>query len=167
MRAAILLLSLGTSVVQAWMPSDRSLFGNATQNAGWVESPAGQGRTVKRYLPASGKIRGVNLGALFIVEPWMASQEWSQMGCGSANSEFDCVSALGQSAANSAFQGHWSRWITQDDITTISSYGLNTIRIPVGYWMDESTVYGDSEHFPQGGIDYLEKVCGWASDQGE
>ncbi|KKY15874.1 hypothetical protein UCRPC4_g06060 [Phaeomoniella chlamydospora] len=79
---------------------------------------------------------------------------------------FDCVSGLGQTAANSAFQAHWARWITEDDIATMSSYGLNTIRIPVGYWMDEDIVYTDSEYFPQGGQAYLEQVCGWASEYG-
>jgi aryl-phospho-beta-D-glucosidase BglC (GH1 family) len=27
-------------------------------------------------------------------------------------------------------------------------------------------VYSDSEHFPQGGLQYLENLCGWASDAG-
>jgi glucan endo-1,6-beta-glucosidase len=45
------------------------------------------------------------------------------------------------------------------------SYGLNTVRIPVGYWMYESIV-DDSEHFPQGGESRLEKVVGWAKDAG-
>jgi len=88
------------------------------------------------------------------------------MGCGSQQSEFDCVSYLGQTAANAAFQNHWATWITQTDIQQMASYGLNTIRIPVGYWMREDIVYADSEHFPQGGLAYLEQICGWASDQG-
>ena len=112
------------------------------------------------------EVRGVNLGSQFIVEPWMASDEWSSMGCGNAGSEFDCVSALGQSAANSAFQHHWDTWTTQQDIEQMKSYGLNTIRIPIGYWIREDLVYTDSEHFPQGGLKYLERICGWASDAG-
>lgn len=120
----------------------------------------------KRWTPASGKIRGVNLGSMFVFEPWIAETEWSNMGCGSYNSEFDCVSGLGQSQANTVFQNHWNSWITQSDISQMQSYGLNTIRIPVGYWMYESIVYSGSEHFPQGGIGYLEQVCGWASNAG-
>lgn len=88
------------------------------------------------------------------------------MGCGGQASEFDCVSHLGQAQANSAFQTHWDSWITQADIAQMQSYGLNAIRVPVGYWMMESLVYADSEHFPQGGITYLERLCGWASDAG-
>ena len=45
-------------------------------------------------------------------------------------------------------------------------FGLNAIRIPVGYWIREDLVYNNSEHFPQGGLPYLEQICGWASDEG-
>jgi aryl-phospho-beta-D-glucosidase BglC (GH1 family) len=103
---------------------------------------------------------------MFVFEPWIAEAEWSNMGCGGQASEYDCVLALGQTAANAAFQGHWDTWITQADIAQMQSYGLNTIRIPVGYWMREDIVYADSEHFPQGGLTYLERLCGWASDAG-
>jgi aryl-phospho-beta-D-glucosidase BglC (GH1 family) len=144
-----LLLGLST-LATAWLPSDRSR--NSTLDARW--------------LPASGKIRGVNIGSLFIVEPWMASDEWNAMGCGGKQSEFDCMSSLGQSAGNAAFQSHWNSWITQDDIVQIVALGLNTIRVPVGYWMREDIVYRDSEWFPEGGLAYLERLCGWASDAG-
>ncbi|KAI4199542.1 MAG: hypothetical protein LQ346_002556 [Caloplaca aetnensis] len=118
------------------------------------------------WLPASGKIRGVSLGSQFVIEPWMANDEWNKMGCGGTESEFDCVSKLGQAQANQAFATHWSTWTTKDDIAKMQSYGINTIRIPVGYWMREDLVFSDSEHFPQGGLKDLEKICGWASDAG-
>jgi aryl-phospho-beta-D-glucosidase BglC (GH1 family) len=116
------------------------------------------------WLP-EGKVRGVNLGGLFIIEPWMMGDEWSAMGCSDQKSEFDCVMALGQDAADQAFQKHWDTWITEDDIAQIASLGLNTIRIPIGYWMKEDLI-DSSEHFPRGGFQYLERVCGWANDQG-
>lgn len=96
----------------------------------------------------------------------MANDEWNKMGCGGTESEFDCVSKLGQAQANQAFATHWSTWTTKDDIAKMQSYGINTIRIPVGYWMREDLVFSDSEHFPQGGLKDLEKICGWASDAG-
>lgn len=149
----------------AWFPSEhRDIYSVDGKNL-FNRSLPFRGSN-KRWLPASGKIRGVNLGSLFVFEPWLAESQWSSMGCGNQNSEFDCVSSLGQDAANSAFHGHWGSWITKDDITQMQSYGLNTIRIPVGYWMDEGIVYTDSEHFPQGGLSYLAQVCGWASDAG-
>ena len=96
----------------------------------------------------------------------MASDAWNAMGCGGYLSEFDCMSALGQARGDLAFQNHWNSWITQDDIRQIASLGLNTIRIPVGYWMREDIVYRDSEWFPQGSFPYLERVCNWAADLG-
>lgn len=114
------------------------------------------------WLPGS-KIRGVNLGSLFIVEKWMAEEEWKNMGCGDSCSEFDCVSLLGQDTADQAFRNHWATWITEDDFDQMQRVGLNAVRIPIGYWMKEDLVYADSEHFPRGGIEYLDKVVSWAS----
>ena len=162
MRLSLVSLLGCLAISHAWLPSDKGLFGE-TKNTTIPNLAVGKGRAV---LPTSGKIRGVNLGSMFIVEPWMASNEWATMGCGLAQSEFDCVSTLGQTAANAAFQAHWARWISESDIATMSGYGLNTIRIPVGYWIDESIVYSNSEHFPQGGLAYLDQVCGWARDYG-
>lgn len=62
-------------------------------------------------------------------------------------SEFDCVSVLGQGAANRAFQERWASSTTQDEITEMVRYGLNTIRVPIGYWLREDLFYSDSEHF--------------------
>jgi aryl-phospho-beta-D-glucosidase BglC (GH1 family) len=117
------------------------------------------------WLPSESKIRGVNLGGLFIVEPWMMGDEWNSMGCGGRNDEFQCVQALGQTAADAAFQRHWGSWVTQDDINQIKGLGLNTVRIPLGYWIHESLVQ-PGEFFPRGGFAYLEKVCDMASAAG-
>ena len=92
------------------------------------------------------------------------------MGCDGQPSEFDCVSHLkksvGQAGANAAFQEHWRTWITEADFNEMQAYGLNTVRIPVGYWMMESIIFEDSENFPRGGVEYLKQVCEWASSRG-
>ncbi|KAG0570236.1 hypothetical protein KC19_6G146700 [Ceratodon purpureus] len=117
------------------------------------------------WLPNEDKIRGVNLGGLFIVEPWMMGDEWRSMGCDGRNDEFQCVQALGQAAADAAFQRHWGSWITQDDINQIKSNGLNTVRIPLGFWIHEALVR-PGELFPRGGFAYLENVCRMATSAG-
>ncbi|KAL8823763.1 MAG: hypothetical protein Q9191_005568, partial [Dirinaria sp. TL-2023a] len=73
--------------------------------------------------------------------------------------------SLGQANANAAFQKHWASWITESDLDLMRSYGLNSIRVPVGYWLKEDLV-SDSEYFPQGGIEYLDRLAGWASNKG-
>ncbi|BBN00763.1 endoglucanase [Marchantia polymorpha subsp. ruderalis] len=110
-------------------------------------------------------IRGVNLGGLFVVEPWMMNDRWASMGCAGLNDEWQCVKSLGQKAADAAFKRHWSSWITKADIDEIVSYGLNTIRIPLGFWMKEDLVQSD-EYFPRGGFKYLESVVRMAKKAG-
>ncbi|KAI5917239.1 glycoside hydrolase family 5 protein [Camillea tinctor] len=119
----------------------------------------------RRWLPSVDKIRGVNLGSLFIVEEWFADDEWASMGCKGYYDEWSCVEGLGQQAADAAFDKHWNRWITKDDISEIAHYGLNTIRVPVGFWIKEDLVY-KSEHYPRGGLKYLDRLVGWAADAG-
>lgn len=101
-----LLASLPTAL--AWLPADKSLSAfNGTS-----------------------KIRGVNLGSSFIVEPWMAYGEWhDNLGCGDTESEWDCVKSIGQDQANKVFKQHWQSWIVEDDISKMISYSLNTIRV--------------------------------------
>lgn len=141
-----------STLVTAWLPeTDKTITSRNGTNL---------------FASSKGKIRGVNMGSQFVFEPWIAEKAWSSMGCKGQKSEFDCVVSLGQDAANKAFAQHWGSWITQDDITEIQSYTLNTIRVPIGYWMKEDLVNKTSEHFPQGGFAYLEKLCGWASDAG-
>lgn len=95
----------------------------------------------------------------------MAHDEWTSMGCGNANDEWQCVQALGQSEADAAFKKHWDSWTTQEDITQIKSLGLNTVRIPVGFWIREDLVQ-QGEYYPKGGLEYLDRLVGWCADAG-
>lgn len=161
MRPQITILLAAATVVSAWMPgAHKDIYSRDGSNLFNTTT------SEKRWLPSKTPIRGVNLGSLFVFEPWMASGLWSKMGCGPYKSEFDCVSGLGQAAANTAFQNHWATWYTEADFAQMVSFGINTVRIPVGYWMMESLVFADSEHFPQGGIGHLETICGWATAHG-
>lgn len=54
------------------------------------------------------------------------------MGCSAYKSEWDCFSGLGATKAQAAFENHWSTWIPEADFKTMASYGLNTVRIPLG-----------------------------------
>ncbi|KAL5392764.1 hypothetical protein DPSP01_000464 [Paraphaeosphaeria sporulosa] len=158
MRGSILSLLTFGSAVSAWLPAERGFFKSEARSLS-----IGQGRSItKRFNPD--KIRGVNLGSLFIVEPWMMGQAWNDMGCGDQKSEFDCVLKLGQDGADAAFKQHWDTWITEEDLDKMKEYGINAIRVPVGYWMVEELV-DQSEHFPRGGLEYLDRLAGWAASR--
>lgn len=117
-----------------------------------------------RWLPDGRKVRGVNLGSHFIIEPWMAKDSWNKMGCGDFHDEWTCVENLTQQLADTKFQQHWNTWITREDIQLIKNYGLNTIRVPVGFWINETLVDRTQEFYPQGGLPYLDRLVGWAAE---
>ena len=167
MKSLILTITAYAGLTAAWMPTrnDASAGDINDPHQGPNHQQKSQAETT-RWPPSQLPIRGVNLGSQFVMEPWMANDEWNGMGCGGQASEFDCVAKLGQAEADTAWEKHWSTWTTEDDIEKMKAFGLNAIRIPVGYWIREDLVYGDSEHFPKGGLRYLEQVCGWASDAG-
>jgi aryl-phospho-beta-D-glucosidase BglC (GH1 family) len=158
MKRSTLLTALLAASVSAWMPEDRELSAfNRTTTTNSLGKRA-------HALP-SWKIRGVNLGGWLISEPWMMEGEWSDMGCSGQCSEFDCVNHLGQAQADTAFNAHYARWITPAMIQDIHNAGLNTIRIPIGYWSLRSIV-DSSEHYPNMNLQYLDAVIQKAADLG-
>ncbi|KAH7096735.1 glycoside hydrolase superfamily [Auriculariales sp. MPI-PUGE-AT-0066] len=80
--------------------------------------------------------------------------------------EFDLVKKLGQDAADTAFGKHWDSFITKDDVDLIKQYNLNSVRIPLGFWIIEETVNRDNEYYPRGGLEKLRQMCGWFADAG-
>lgn len=95
----------------------------------------------------------------------MAGDEWNSMGCGDSADEWSCVQRLGQDAADAAFRTHWQTWITAEDLQEIKSYGLNTVRIPVGFWIKEDLVNA-GEYYPRGGLEYLDYIVGNCTELG-
>ncbi|KAI0734016.1 family 5 hypothetical beta glucosidase from glycoside dehydrogenase [Fomitopsis betulina] len=119
------------------------------------------------------KIYGVNIGGWLVLEPWMLPGEWAEMGgsiCDDCSTcvmtEWAYVNAYGQSKSNAEFAKHWSTWFTQDDINTLIEDGINTVRIPLGYWIVEPLVNRATEHYPEGGIIYLQKGVQMLADAG-
>ncbi|KAI0805060.1 glycoside hydrolase family 5 protein [Xylaria sp. FL0064] len=153
----------------AWLPQDRELAA--------FNMTARFEKLGKRFEPSlpSGvtKIRGVNFGSWLISEPFFMSNEWPNvMGCGSSASEFDCMrdhySGSNRDAGNAAFEKHWSTWITPDTVQSVHDVGLNTIRIPIGYWSYTDIVDTASEPFADGNLmlPYLDAVVQKAADLG-
>ncbi|KAF8061603.1 glycoside hydrolase superfamily [Lyophyllum atratum] len=78
--------------------------------------------------------QSVNLGSWFVHENWMAP---SQFKCASGKklSELDIASGWGSlNSARSLLERHWDTWITKSDLEYLASIGINTVRLPIGYW---------------------------------
>ncbi|KAF5316798.1 hypothetical protein D9619_006733 [Psilocybe cf. subviscida] len=113
------------------------------------------------------KIYGVNLGSWLVLESWMLPQEWVNMGgqqCDDCSqciaTEFAFAQAYPQLVTNAKFKGHWESWFNQPDVDQLVAAGINTVRIPLGYWIVEPLVNKTSEYFPQGGILQLQRGLG-------
>ncbi|KIK57089.1 glycoside hydrolase family 5 protein [Collybiopsis luxurians FD-317 M1] len=105
------------------------------------------------------KIFGVNLGSWLVLESWMLPQGWLDMGGESCDVCSECIAtewafgkAKGQAAQNAAFQAHWNSWFSQTDVNTLKSLGINTVRIPLGFWLVEQLVDRRTEFYPEGGL---------------
>lgn len=76
MKSLVLAIMASASLSSAWMPTGNGKHPHQTRTMHHEE------QNVKpRSLPSNLPIRGVNLGSQFIVEPWMATDEWNSMGC--------------------------------------------------------------------------------------
>lgn len=152
--------------ITVWNPtvSDSTISNTTDGNTTATEVTAAG----SRWLPSGTKVRGVNLGTAFLFEPWMATSEWEKMGCSSQSgqrTEWSCVEQLGQDQANEVFQSHYATFINGDDINEIKSYGLNTVRIPLGFWLFDNLVE-EREHYPRRALKYLDRLVGQAADAG-
>ncbi|XP_047051942.1 probable glucan endo-1,6-beta-glucosidase B [Lolium rigidum] len=165
---ALLLLA---GAVSAWLPQERNLAA-FNQTARFEQLG-------KRFEPSLAKakginkIRGVNLGGWLICEPWMMRDEWDNvMGCKGAASEFDCMlknyGGSKRDAGNDKFETHWKTWINPASIQSAHDVGLNTIRIPIGYWSNVDIADKASEPFADGNrmLPYLDAVVQKAADLG-
>jgi len=79
-------------------------------------------------LPA--KVRGVNLGGWLVLEKWMVPEVYEGS---DAPDEYSLCLGLG-AQAKARLDRHRETFITAADFRWIRDCGLNTVRLPVGYW---------------------------------
>ncbi|KAK4995410.1 hypothetical protein LTR28_000533, partial [Elasticomyces elasticus] len=99
------------------------------------------------------KVRGVNLGGWFVLEPWITPSIFEATPDNVVD-EYTLCQTLGKSEALNRLSKHWNTWITQDDFNQIAAAGLNHVRIPIGYW-SVSPIDGEPRQTPgsQNGFD--------------
>jgi len=102
------------------------------------------------------KLRGVNVGGWLILEKWMNSDMFD------GNDASDQLTFDQTDGAQEALEKHWSTYFTESDVEKIASWGINALRIPIGYWAYDT--FG--AHYIQGADAYLEKAIGWARTHG-
>ncbi|KAJ1669628.1 hypothetical protein GGF38_002114, partial [Coemansia sp. RSA 25] len=115
-----------------------------------------------RHHPAD-VVRGVNLGGLFVLEPWITPslfREWERMPQSPVVDEWTYCAVLGKPECLRRLHAHWATWVQESDISTLASMHINTLRIPIGYWALAPAL---SEPYVQGQIPYLRRILDWAA----
>ena len=106
------------------------------------------------------KVRGVNTGGWFVLEPWITPSIFEG---NNAVDEYTLAGAMGADAAKSMLQNHWNTWYTQDDFKQMAAAGLNLVRIPIGWW---SVLPQDGMPYIAGAYDKLGEALDWAQAAG-
>lgn len=103
------------------------------------------------------KVRGVNLGNWLVLEKWMNPTLFEGT---TAEDEYYLPRQLSPEVYEARIKIHRSEYISERDFVTIKSMGLDTVRIPVPYF-----IFGDREPFI-GCIEELDKAFNWAEKYG-
>ena len=98
-------------------------------------------------------VKGVNLGNWLVLEKWMSPALFDGT---TAEDEYYLPRQLSKEVYEARIKIHRSEYISERDFATIKRIGLNTVRIPVPYF-----IFGDREPFI-GCIEELDKAFNWA-----
>ncbi|PWN23703.1 glycoside hydrolase [Microstroma glucosiphilum] len=114
---------------------------------------------------SNNKMYGVSLGNWLVIERWMDEDWMVQTGGSDAWDEWTLTENLGSDAA-SVLTEHWNSWITEEELDTFKSAGMNHVRIPVGYWAFIPAASGEPYLAMSGQTDQLTKMLGWLNARG-
>lgn len=115
--------------------------------------------------PAEEPIRGVNLGGWLVLEPWITPSLFYDFLDDErpATDEKLLCAKWGADEARARLKEFRDVWVTEDTFRRLREVGLNTARVPYGYW-----VFGDAPGFCENvsSIEYLDLAVDWAEANG-
>ncbi|KAJ1894696.1 hypothetical protein LPJ81_005109, partial [Coemansia sp. IMI 209127] len=109
-------------------------------------------------------VRGVNLGGLFLLEPWITPslfEEWAKSPNSTVVDEWNYCRVLGKAECSRRLTKHWGTFVQETDIAELAGMHINTLRIPIGYW---ALAPDPSDPYVQGQLPFLERILGWAGN---
>lgn len=103
------------------------------------------------------RIKGVNLGNWLVLEKWMNPALFYGT---DAQDEYDLPRQLSREVYEARIRIHRAEYISEGDFVRIRAMGLNTVRIPIPYF-----IFGDVEPYI-GCIEELDRAFAWAKRYG-
>ena len=103
------------------------------------------------------KVKGVNLGNWLVLEKWMSPALFEGT---TAEDEYYLLRQLSKEVYEARIGIHRSEYISERDFVAIKAMGMETVRIPVPYF-----IFGDREPFI-GCVKELDKAFNWAENYG-
>lgn len=107
----------------------------------------------------------------FVHEAWMVPSVFS-CAAGKQDSEIDLASGWeGVENAKKVLEKHWDTFITEDDFKFLAKIGINTVRLPLGFW-SLGTNFTKASVFEKYGDAYenswprVLRALRWAGDNG-
>ncbi|RAW37410.1 hypothetical protein PC110_g6328 [Phytophthora cactorum] len=114
--------------------------------------------------------KGVNLGSWLVAEYWMTSS--ADFWTGAVNASHGEYTAIAEAtdpdAIRSHFEYHHSTFINESDIAEIAAVGINTVRVPIGYWIvgfdgNDPSSKAEWKVYTNGTLKYLDLlITDWA-----
>lgn len=111
--------------------------------------------------------RGVNLGGWLLLEPGPAYPLFDAHPLPNgkkARCEWDLMKILRCENALESLKHHRDTYITRDDFEKIKGFGLNAVRLPIGYWIVLGT--SSSEPYVGPALNYVDQAITWAEEFG-
>ncbi|KAG8750908.1 exo-1,3-beta-glucanase [Serendipita sp. 396] len=110
------------------------------------------------------KVRGVNLGGWFLMEPWITPSMFEKTGNEGIVDEYTFGQYQDRGYASGLLQQHWATWYTEQDFIEMASVGLNHIRLPISYW--SVPIDQDTGPYITGAWPYILQALDWANAHG-
>lgn len=108
------------------------------------------------------KIRGVNLGGWFVLEPYITPSLFDAFDDVPVD-EFHYCQQLGYDECFKRLSHHWDTWYSEGDFKQMADAGLNSVRIPIGYWAFKPYDY---DPYVTGQVPYLDRALEWCRKYG-
>ncbi|KAH9890241.1 glycoside hydrolase superfamily [Xylariomycetidae sp. FL2044] len=155
MRSSILSLALATLAAAAPSPGVEAKTVTPWKPAGnWGSSPIAQAiekidefvKNIDKKNWKTFKSNGVNLGGWLSQEKGIDPDFFNKNGASDAADENAFCKTLGQLKCGLLLEKRYATYFTTADVDLFAEYGVNLLRIPIGYWAFHKAYDGDSYH---------------------